>query len=52
MNDGKETINCETCAFCVERPDMKNISYCVIRNFAIYCKTCPGCSKYKRRKKL
>lgn len=46
MNDDKN--NCKTCAFCVWRPDMKNIKYCVKRNFPILNDGI-GCAKYTEK---
>lgn len=39
---------CRTCVYCLLRPDMKNVWYCVKNNFAIFdIDQC--CSKYLRR---
>lgn len=46
MRDAK---TCETCAFNVLRPDMKNVKYCAKRNFPIYADGV-RCSKYIYKK--
>ena len=46
MNNGD---SCKTCAFNVMRTDMKNIKYCIKRNFPIL-NDGEGCSKYVSKK--
>ena len=45
-----EHAACKNCTFNIKRPDMKNIKYCVKRNFAIL-NDGECCTKYIRRKK-
>ena len=47
--DGKEKEQCSNCAYNVNRPDMKNVKYCVKRNFPIFDET-QCCARYLRRK--
>ena len=46
-----EKAMCKNCQWYVKRPDMKNVKYCVKRNFPILNITADGCTKYIRRKK-
>lgn len=41
---------CRNCSFFIKRPDMKNVRWCVKRNFAILNDD-QCCIKYIRRKK-
>jgi hypothetical protein len=45
-----EKAMCKNCTYNIKRPDMKNIHYCVKRNFAILNQD-QYCRKYIRRKK-
>lgn len=45
-----EKASCKNCTYNIKRPDMKNIHYCVKRNFAILNQG-ECCTKYIRRKK-
>ena len=44
-----DSAACKNCSWNIKRPDMKNVKYCVKRNFAIYDDG-QVCTKYIRRK--
>ena len=47
---GKIEKQCTTCIYCLKRPDMKNVLYCIKRNFPILNPSL-GCEKFERRNK-
>lgn len=50
MSENVVSDCCENCAWCKLRPDMKNIKYCVKRNFPIF-DTKQKCVKHRKVEK-
>lgn len=46
-----EKASCKICSFNIKRADMKNVKYCVKRNFPIL-NDGESCTKFVRRNKL
>ena len=49
MNSYGKEENCVACIYNIKRPDMKDIHWCIKRNFPILNLDI-GCAKFKRRR--